>query len=271
MRAIFREGDLVSAEVQALHQEGGVALQTRTLKFGRLLAGQLVTVAPSLVKRQKQHFVAMQEIGGRRRRCCCWLAGRRRCCASPAGCCWSTRPSPSPCLRPPAPCPIAPPPGPITRPNTTHPHPPAPAGVELILGVNGMVWVAPYVQRRDDGSLPDPLPAFGAEARQAVVRVAGAIRALAQLHLMVYPAAISETCVERPLPACPLACTPGCLPFATAAAAAAAAPALPPDPPGPLTSLRHPTPCAQLRAVPAPGRLRARHGAGGLPGGADRQ
>jgi exosome complex component RRP4 len=65
MRTIFREGELVSAEVQALHQEGGVALQTRTMKFGRLLAGQLVTVAPSLVKRQKQHFVALQEIGAR--------------------------------------------------------------------------------------------------------------------------------------------------------------------------------------------------------------
>lgn len=44
MRSIFREGDLLSAEVQALHQEGGCALQTRTMKFGRLVAGQLVQV-----------------------------------------------------------------------------------------------------------------------------------------------------------------------------------------------------------------------------------
>jgi hypothetical protein len=85
-------------------------------------------VAPGLVKRQKQHFVALPDIG-----------------------------------------------------------------VELILGVNGNVWVAPYMQRREDGSLPDPLPAFDVEARRAVCRAAGAVRALAQLYLMVYPAAIVDT------------------------------------------------------------------------------
>lgn len=85
-------------------------------------------VAPGLVKRQKQHFVALPDIG-----------------------------------------------------------------VELILGVNGNVWVAPYMQRKEDGSLPDPLPAFDQEARRAVCRAAGAVRALAKLYLMVYPAAIVDT------------------------------------------------------------------------------
>ena len=63
MRTLYQEGDLVSTEVQAFHGGGGagssVALHTRSLKYGKLQNGQLVTVPPALVKRLKQHFVAL--------------------------------------------------------------------------------------------------------------------------------------------------------------------------------------------------------------------
>lgn len=63
MRSVFREGDLVSAEVQAIQGDRGVALHTRSAKYGKLGGGQLVCVPPYLVKRQKQHFHSLTEIG----------------------------------------------------------------------------------------------------------------------------------------------------------------------------------------------------------------
>jgi exosome complex component RRP4 len=56
MRAFFREGDLVSAEVQELRSDGGIALHTRSLRYGLLDCGQFVAVQASLVKRAKKHF-----------------------------------------------------------------------------------------------------------------------------------------------------------------------------------------------------------------------
>eukprot|EP00698_Gefionella_okellyi_P020345 TRINITY_DN6365_c0_g1_i1.p1 TRINITY_DN6365_c0_g1~~TRINITY_DN6365_c0_g1_i1.p1 ORF type:complete len:317 (-),score=49.11 TRINITY_DN6365_c0_g1_i1:30-980(-) len=56
MRMFFVEGDLISCEVQQLYQDGAMALHTRSLKYGKLENGQLVSVAPSLVKRSKTHF-----------------------------------------------------------------------------------------------------------------------------------------------------------------------------------------------------------------------
>jgi exosome complex component RRP4 len=56
MRAFFREGDLVSAEVQELRSDGGIALHTRSLRYGLLDRGQFVAVQASLVKRAKKHF-----------------------------------------------------------------------------------------------------------------------------------------------------------------------------------------------------------------------
>ncbi|XP_072816396.1 exosome complex component RRP4 isoform X2 [Vicugna pacos] len=48
MRGFLQEGDLISAEVQAVFSDGAVSLHTRSLKYGK--------VPPSLVKRQKTHF-----------------------------------------------------------------------------------------------------------------------------------------------------------------------------------------------------------------------
>ncbi|XP_040860434.1 exosome complex component RRP4 isoform X3 [Ochotona curzoniae] len=56
MRGFLQEGDLISAEVQAVFSDGAVSLHTRSLKYGKLGQGVLVQVSPSLVKRQKTHF-----------------------------------------------------------------------------------------------------------------------------------------------------------------------------------------------------------------------
>jgi len=56
MRELFEEGDLLSAEVQELRHDGGIALHTRSLKYGKLVGGVLVVASPALVKRSKKHF-----------------------------------------------------------------------------------------------------------------------------------------------------------------------------------------------------------------------
>ncbi|CAF2627175.1 unnamed protein product [Rotaria sp. Silwood2] len=50
------EGDLFSAEIQQIYQDGTLALQTRNLRYGKLGEGILVHVRSSLVKRTKNHF-----------------------------------------------------------------------------------------------------------------------------------------------------------------------------------------------------------------------
>lgn len=56
MRKYLQEGDLISAEVQNVHSDGGLSLHTRSLKYGKLGQGILVKVFPSLIKRRKTHF-----------------------------------------------------------------------------------------------------------------------------------------------------------------------------------------------------------------------
>uniref|UniRef100_UPI00398F7FD3 exosome complex component RRP4 n=1 Tax=Pristiophorus japonicus TaxID=55135 RepID=UPI00398F7FD3 len=56
MRDYLQEGDLISAEVQAVFADGALSLHTRSLKYGKLGQGTLVQVSPSLVKRRKTHF-----------------------------------------------------------------------------------------------------------------------------------------------------------------------------------------------------------------------
>lgn len=57
MREYLKEGDLISAEVQNVHQDGSLSLHTRSLRYGKLGQGVLLKVAPSLVKRQKNHLI----------------------------------------------------------------------------------------------------------------------------------------------------------------------------------------------------------------------
>ncbi|KAI8497781.1 Exosome complex component RRP4 [Branchiostoma belcheri] len=56
MREYLQEGDLISAEVQAIFHDGALSLHTRSLKYGKLSQGVMVQVSPSLVKRRKTHF-----------------------------------------------------------------------------------------------------------------------------------------------------------------------------------------------------------------------
>ncbi|XP_077334279.1 exosome complex component RRP4 isoform X1 [Lithobates pipiens] len=56
MRSYLKEGDLISAEVQAVYSDGALSLHTRSLKYGKLGQGVLVQVSPSLIKRRKTHF-----------------------------------------------------------------------------------------------------------------------------------------------------------------------------------------------------------------------
>ncbi|CAF1291659.1 unnamed protein product [Rotaria magnacalcarata] len=56
MRQYLKEGDLFSAEIQQIYQDGTLALQTRNLRYGKLGEGILVHVRSSLVKRTKNHF-----------------------------------------------------------------------------------------------------------------------------------------------------------------------------------------------------------------------
>lgn len=56
MRKLLQEEDLLSAEVQNVFVDGSLSLHTRSLKYGKLSQGIMVTVAPSLIKRRKTHF-----------------------------------------------------------------------------------------------------------------------------------------------------------------------------------------------------------------------
>ncbi|XP_065342438.1 exosome complex component RRP4 [Cloeon dipterum] len=56
MRKYLQEGDLISAEVMNVYQDGALSLHTRSLKYGKLSQGVLVKVFPSLIMRRKNHF-----------------------------------------------------------------------------------------------------------------------------------------------------------------------------------------------------------------------
>eukprot|EP00741_Cyanophora_paradoxa_P002971 tig00000655_g2884.t1 len=63
MRLFFEEGDLISAEVQSFFADGALGLHTRSLKYGKLENGVVVVVPQTLVKRAKQHFHSLPELG----------------------------------------------------------------------------------------------------------------------------------------------------------------------------------------------------------------
>ncbi|KAL9183711.1 hypothetical protein ACHAXT_004567 [Thalassiosira profunda] len=63
MRNLFKEGDLLTCEVQQVQKDGTLILHTRSLRYGKLDNGVLVTVPPSLVGRRKNHFVTLKGLG----------------------------------------------------------------------------------------------------------------------------------------------------------------------------------------------------------------
>jgi exosome complex component RRP4 len=56
MRSFFEENDVLSGEVQQVHHDGGVNIQTRNLKYGKLKNGILIEVNHNLIKKMKHHF-----------------------------------------------------------------------------------------------------------------------------------------------------------------------------------------------------------------------
>jgi exosome complex component RRP4 len=56
MREFFREGDLVSAEIQQYLSDGTISIHIRSLRYGKLRNGVLVQVPPVLIRRCKSHF-----------------------------------------------------------------------------------------------------------------------------------------------------------------------------------------------------------------------
>ncbi|KAJ1017868.1 hypothetical protein NDA16_005184 [Ustilago loliicola] len=61
MRNFFQENDLLVAEVQMMFQDNSSALHTRSLRYGKLKNGILVTAAPNLIQRLKSHFVHLKD------------------------------------------------------------------------------------------------------------------------------------------------------------------------------------------------------------------
>ena len=56
MRTLFRENDVLSAEVQKVNKDGSLSLHTRSSRYGKLCGGSLVTVPTALIKRLSSHF-----------------------------------------------------------------------------------------------------------------------------------------------------------------------------------------------------------------------
>ncbi|MES1921817.1 hypothetical protein MHBO_003351, partial [Bonamia ostreae] len=57
IRNIFKEGDLISAEIQKMHQNDSINLQTRSVKYGMLKNGCLVTVPHVQIRKMKSQFI----------------------------------------------------------------------------------------------------------------------------------------------------------------------------------------------------------------------
>ena len=106
-----------------LYQDGAFGIHTRSLKYGKLVNGELLTVQPSLVRRSKSHFYVF------------------------------------------------------------------PWGVEVILGLNGYVWVglprcAPGEQGPDTTHSPTPQEVSPAH-RMHIARTRNSIKALDRLFLSI--------------------------------------------------------------------------------------
>jgi len=135
MRNFFEEGDLLVAEVQAFVADGAMSLHTRSLKYGKLRNGQLVSVPPVLIRRLKSHFCSL------------------------------------------------------------------PSGVDLILGLNGYIWISKHVRDYEmEGE-----EGFDSEAvysnqnddiddatRTAIARVSNIIRVLASRSVPITDAIVLE-------------------------------------------------------------------------------
>ncbi|KAL7421528.1 Exosome complex component rrp4 [Cryptotrichosporon argae] len=140
MREFLAEGDLLVAEVQSFFGDGATSLHTRSLRYGKLRNGLLVTVAPRLVRRLKSHFIHV----------------------------------PPPC---------------------------GPSGVDVVLGLNGWVWVSLGTgeAQREGGEGFDAEGVYRAEndeiepdARRAITTVAAVVAALAAADVAITDTLIAD-------------------------------------------------------------------------------
>lgn len=60
MRQLFCENDVISCEVASFYRDGGMSVQTRNLKYGKLENGRLVVIPQSLLGACKHHFVSLR-------------------------------------------------------------------------------------------------------------------------------------------------------------------------------------------------------------------
>jgi exosome complex component RRP4 len=60
IRKFFIEGELLSAEIQAVHQDGSISLHTRNTKYGKLNYGILLKVSPKNIQRSKNHLMHLE-------------------------------------------------------------------------------------------------------------------------------------------------------------------------------------------------------------------
>lgn len=62
MREYFKENDIISAEVQNLNShDGSIFIQTRNMKYGKLINGFCIKVNHNLIKRMKNHYLNLEE------------------------------------------------------------------------------------------------------------------------------------------------------------------------------------------------------------------
>ncbi|GAM25681.1 hypothetical protein SAMD00019534_088560, partial [Acytostelium subglobosum LB1] len=141
MRNFFVENDLVYAEVQAINQDGSIALHTRNQRYGKLQNGTFMRVPSSLIKRGKLHFHTLE------------------------------------------------------------------CGVDVILGVNGYIWLADAAQQRKQAELiqnhekehydqplllPQSVKEIGREARENIARVRNCIEVLRRSFMLIHPRSIMD-------------------------------------------------------------------------------
>ena len=61
IRSFFKESDIISAEVQQVNSnDGKIQIQTRSLKYGKLLNGFLLKIDSNNVRRMKNHILEFQ-------------------------------------------------------------------------------------------------------------------------------------------------------------------------------------------------------------------
>ena len=58
MRNFFKEGDIISAEVMQINSsDGRIQLQTRNVKYGKLLNGFMIKTDSNYIRRMKNHMI----------------------------------------------------------------------------------------------------------------------------------------------------------------------------------------------------------------------